>query len=66
MKDIYSKAQLLTTKEVLVVDYAVTPNITGTIKLTNNILLLTPDTQKKLKSVLRFLEDYVTNYYILK
>jgi hypothetical protein len=66
MKDIISKAQLLTTKEILVVDYAITPNVTGTIKLTNNVLLLTPDTLKKLKSVLKFFENYVTNYYILK
>jgi hypothetical protein len=66
MKDIYAKAQLLTIKEILNIDYVISPNITGTIKLTNSILLLTPATQKKLKSVLRFIEDYVVNYYILK
>jgi hypothetical protein len=66
MKDILSKAQLLTTKETLVVDYAINPTNTGTMKLTNSVLLLSPDNQKKLKSVLSFIEDYVTNYYILK
>jgi hypothetical protein len=66
MKDIFAKAQLLTTKETLVVDYAINPNNTGTIKLTNTVLLLSPATLKKLKTVLRFIEDYITNYYILK
>jgi hypothetical protein len=66
MKNIFIKAQLLTIKETLVVDYAISPTNTGTMKLTNSVLFLSPDTKKKLKSVLRFIEDYVTNYYILK
>jgi hypothetical protein len=48
MRDIFAKAQLLTTKETLVVDYAINPNNTGTIKLTNTVLLLSPVTLKKL------------------
>jgi hypothetical protein len=66
MKNIFIKAQLLTIKETLVVDYAISPTNTGTMKLTNSVLFLSPDTKKKLKSVLSFIEDYVTNYYILK
>jgi len=65
-RDFFSKAQLLTNKETLVIDYSISPNNTGTIKLTNSVLLLNPDTQKKLKSMLRFIEDCITIYYIRK
>jgi hypothetical protein len=66
MKDIFAKAQLLTTKETLVIDYSISPNNTGTIRLTNSVLLLSPDTLKKLKTLLKFIEDYVTNWFIIK
>jgi hypothetical protein len=65
LKDFYAKALLLPDNELIVVRYEITKRNIGKIQLSNSVKLLDIKTTKKLKDVLRFIEEYATDYHII-
>ena len=65
MTDIFAKAMLLPDNELIVVKYEITKHIIGKIQLSNYVRLLDKKMQEKLKTVLRFIEKYSTDYYYI-
>jgi hypothetical protein len=62
---IFLQAVTLPENDLLIVKYEISSNNIGRIQLSNDIKLFTKKQQDKLKAVLKFIEEYSTESFVI-